>query len=357
VVKYWPANRYRTPGYTDALQDIGVEVIYGPHHGALSDWLKVNGTELDLVLLSRPDVAALCLPALRSFTTARIAYYGHDLHFRRMAADAALGGDPNLLRAAGAMQDLEVSIWHDVDLALYPSDEEADMVRTLAPAVQVCAVTPYAFAEAAPEQNGPEPSADGWILFVAGFAHSPNETAALWFVHEVLPSVLARVPHARLAIVGSNPGARVVQLCSSPGVNLFANVTDAALLAWYRRATVAVVPLLTGAGVKLKTVEALWHGVPVVSTPAGAQGLPGLDAIVAVETAPAAFAAAVCALLTDSALRQQRSAAQIRHARERFSEPAQMQSLLAALQRIGLQRTRLPSAQTAKGCLVNLAMA
>ena len=54
VVKFWPFNLHRTPRYTEALQDIGVEVLYDT---PLSDWLKVNGADLDLVLLSRPDVA------------------------------------------------------------------------------------------------------------------------------------------------------------------------------------------------------------------------------------------------------------------------------------------------------------
>jgi glycosyltransferase involved in cell wall biosynthesis len=161
--------------------------------------------------------------------------------------------------------------------------------------------------------------------------------------------------------VGSNPSARVMQLCGPQG-SLFANVTDAELLAWYRRATVAVVPLLTGAGVKLKSVEALWHGVPVVLTPAGAQGLPGVDQVAGVETEPMAFAAAVCELLTDRELHQRRSAAQRVYARERFSELAQTKSLLNALALIGLAANpATPSpgqvASPTEGCVPNLAMA
>jgi glycosyltransferase involved in cell wall biosynthesis len=134
------------------------------------------------------------------------------------------------------------------------------------------------------------------------------------------------------------------------------------LLAWYRRATVAVVPLLTGAGVKLKTVEALWHGVPAVLTPAGAQGLAGIEQVAAVESEPAAFADAVCDLLTDRTLRQQRGAAQRLYAQARFSEAAQMQSLLQALALAGLRPTPhtappAPARPPAEGCVPNLAMA
>jgi glycosyltransferase involved in cell wall biosynthesis len=166
-------------------------------------------------------------------------------------------------------------------------------------------------------------------------------------VYEVLPAIIRKVPAARLAIVGSNPSAAVSAL-TGPRVSLFANVTDAALHAWYRRARVAVVPLLAGAGVKLKTVEALWHGVPAVLTPVGAQGLPGVGDVAAIETDPAAFAAAVCELLTDVTLWRQRSVAASDYARERFSETAQRRSLLRAL---GIEEP----ART--GCMAAAAMA
>jgi O-antigen biosynthesis protein len=325
------------------------------------------------VLLSRPDVAELCLQTVRAGTSARIAYYGHDLHFVRLEAEALLTGKAAQRRAAWTMQTVELGIWREADLVLYPSEEEAAMVRTLAPSATVRAVTPYAFEEAhgvavpltqansAEMLEGPDALDRPWIIFVAGFGHPPNAVAATWFVHEVLPAVLARVPAARLAIVGSNPSDSVRHLCS-PHVSLFANVTDAALLAWYRQATVAVVPLLTGAGVKLKTVEAMWHGVPAVLTPAGAQGLPGIDGVAAIRTDPAAFAAAVAELLSDSAMRQHRRMAQMRYAHERFSIAAQTQSLLNALALIGLRSAPQSPAQTpadepAEGCVPHLAMA
>ena len=365
IVKFWPFNLYRSPGYTEALQDMGVEVFYGPHQSTLPAWLRLNGADLDVVLLSRPDVAEVCLPMLRAGTPARIAYYGHDLHFRRLEALASRDGDR---QAARIMRKLEMGIWRDADLVLYPSEDEAAAVRALVPSALVRAVTPYALVEPAPGVFPVAPDCDGaaeifeesWIIFVGGFGHPPNADAAIWFVHEVMPSILARVPMARLAIVGSAPPARVRALCGAR-VSLFANVTDLTLLAWYRRAKVAVVPLLAGAGVKLKTVEALWHGLPVVVTPAGAQGLPGIDRLVAIETKPAAFADAVCDLLTDAALWRRRSAAQISYARERFSEAAQARSLLRALATIGLSPPRPPLAdraeQPVEACVASLAMA
>ena len=96
----------------------------------------------------------------------------------------------------------------------------------------------------------------------------------------------------------------------------------------YARARVAVVPLRCGAGVKLKVVEALRHGLPLVTTPTGAQGLPGLGDILPVTDDPAAFAAATLRLLRDDGAWLGQSAAQSAYAEARFSRDALRESLL-----------------------------
>ena len=166
-------------------------------------------------------------------------------------------------------------------------------------------------------------------MFVAGFGHPPNEDAAGWFVAEVLPLVVARVPAARLTIVGSHPSGRVRAL-AGPNVAITGAVSAAELQRYYASARVAAVPLRVGAGVKLKVVEALAEGVPLVTTPIGAQGLPGLEEVAAVEADAASFADAVCALLTDDALWESRMAAGIAYASARFRPSLLRDALLAA---------------------------
>jgi glycosyltransferase involved in cell wall biosynthesis len=168
------------------------------------------------------------------------------------------------------------------------------------------------------------------MVFVAGFAHPPNEQAAIRLVNDVLPLIRKQVPDAMLRIVGSNPTERVRALAGT-AVSVHPNVSQEELAGWYKRARIAVVPLTFGAGVKLKVVEALCQGLPLVTTTVGAQGLPGLEAIVDIHTEPAAFAAAASALLRDDALWLARQAAQMAYARERFSEAAMRASLIEAV--------------------------
>jgi glycosyltransferase involved in cell wall biosynthesis len=326
IVKFLPANLHPTPGYTEALQDEGIEVIWGAGHDVFRRWMAENGADIDWVLLSRPHIADAFLPELRARFRGPVVYYGHDLHFQRLQRQAERLGDANSASEAVTTEALERRVWRLSDVVLYPSEAEAEEVRRLEPAVTARAVLPYCFETF----GAPRPPAnEKLLLFVGGFAHPPNAEAAAWFVAEILPLIQAREPDSILAIVGSNPSPRVRALASE-AVTIAANVSDAELAAWYARARVAVIPLTFGAGVKLKVVEALREGLPLVTTPIGAEGLPDLSETAAVRADAPGFADAACELLTDDAAWTERSARQVAYAERRFSVAALRKSLMEA---------------------------
>jgi glycosyltransferase involved in cell wall biosynthesis len=234
------------------------------------------------------------------------------------------------------MEERERTLWRQVDTVLYPSTEEADMVSVMEPGAPVRAVLPYCFPSFG--QVRPPPTTRQ-IIFVAGFGHPPNEEAAIWFVREVLPLIISQVRGASLAIIGSNPTAKVRALAGD-AVSIHGNVSDEVLADWYDQARVAVVPLLCGAGVKLKVVEALRAGVPLVTTPVGAQGLTGIEHVAAIERQPDRFADAVSTLLVEDALWQRVCAGQVNYAAARFSTSALRHSLLDAMGMAAPARTR-----------------
>ena len=88
------------------------------------------------------------------------------------------------------------------------------------------------------------------MLFVGGFAHPPNEDAALWFVEKVLPIIRQREPNVRRWLVGSNPTRKVRDLAVNPSVAVTGFVTDEQLAAHYAKARVAIAPLRYRAGMK-----------------------------------------------------------------------------------------------------------
>lgn len=335
-VKFWPDNLHYDAHYVRALQAKGVEVIYGHVWlGKFRDYLRQNGAELDAVLLSRPHVADQYLEAVRELTNARIVYYGHDLHFRRLAQEAELRGDADLRSKATHAERQERRAWREADVILYPSEEEAADVRSLESQVDARAIIPYAFDQferpgSASERND--------VLFVAGFAHGPNVDAARWLVNDVMPKVWVKLPALRVMLVGSNPTAEVKGLASDR-VEVTGYVSDDALLRHYRQARVAVVPLRFGAGVKSKVVEALQQGLPLVTTPTGAQGLPAVETVCDVVDSAEQIAESIIRLATDDARWLERSQSGSAYAERLFSRETMASTLLDAM---GLARKVTP---------------
>jgi Glycosyl transferases group 1 len=148
--------------------------------------------------------------------------------------------------------------------------EDAVTLRRMAAQPHVV-VAPPAFEP--PTRTRPSDRGDSrkTCLFVgSGSLH--NVDGLQWFLKQVWPAVHVACPSAEFRVVGT----AATQVASGhPGVTLVGEVDD--LAAEYWQADVVVVPLRSGSGLKLKLVEAINEGCPVVTTPAGAQGLGGIE--------------------------------------------------------------------------------
>jgi glycosyltransferase involved in cell wall biosynthesis len=112
----------------------------------------------------------------------------------------------------------------------------------------------------------------GRILFLGSLDWRPNQDAVDQLLSAVFPPVLAQEPSARLCLVGRNPPEALRRrVASLPNVELHADVSD--VRPFLAQAAVMVVPLRIGGGSRLKILEALAAGTPVVSTRIGAEGL------------------------------------------------------------------------------------
>src|SRR6185295_12963099 len=118
-----------------------------------------------------------------------------------------------------------------------------------------------------------------------------------WFVSRVWPLVRQRVPDARFSMIGFQPTAAVKALASTEGVTLYANLRD--LRSEARSHAIAVLPFVSGAGIKNKLLEAAALGLPIVSTPAAAEGLRGQPPLV-LASRPDEFANAIVGLWADA---------------------------------------------------------
>ena len=317
-VKFWPHNLCYDEAYTPALEQHGIEVYHGPAYvDRFESWAREHGTQLDYVLLSRPHIAIDFLQTLRRFSQANLLYYGHDLHHARLLNEFHVTGDASLEKRAIAMRQLEESIWRQVDVVYYPSPEETSAVAKSCPQGVARTVPAYFFDERREATPGPDGRAG--IVFVAGFGHPPNIDAAEWLVREIMPLIRREAADEHLWLVGSNPTPAVRQL-SSECVTVTGYVSDEQLIQFYRTARVAIVPLRFGAGVKSKVIEAMHNGIPLVTTPTGAQGVAGLDSIIPVSADPEQIAKEVVSLIRDDARWRTVATAGQRYVSARFSQ-------------------------------------
>lgn len=146
------------------------------------------------------------------------------------------------------------------------------------------------------------------IVFVGNMEYAPNLDAALWFTREIFPQIAAAVPGIRLYLVGYDGQQHLRPLDDGKNIIVTGRVED--VTRYVSRATVSVVPLRWGGGTRIKILESLALGTPVVSTTIGAEGLdvqPGRHILLA--DTPEDFATAVVNLLRDRGTREAMAAA------------------------------------------------
>jgi glycosyltransferase involved in cell wall biosynthesis len=173
------------------------------------------------------------------------------------------------------------------------------------------------------------PARDGRLAFIGAMDWFPNQDAVRWMVDDILPLVRKRTPRVTLTLAGRNP-PRWMKRLSADGIRVTGTVEDVS--PYLREAAVCVVPLRIGGGTRLKILEALAAGKPVVSTAVGAEGLdlrPGEEIVIADSARD--FAEQVAGLLEDKPLRE-RLAAAGRRAAKRYA----WDSIAPALERVWL---------------------
>jgi glycosyltransferase involved in cell wall biosynthesis len=146
------------------------------------------------------------------------------------------------------------------------------------------------------------------ILFMGALDYFPNVDAAFHLVNTIMPAVWARGPDIRLIIAGRHPDPSLSSLLGDPRVQMVANPEDMRTVA--ARASVSTVPLRNGAGTRVKILESLAWGLPVISTQLGCANLALTDGEgLVIRDDPEAFAEAVVRSLTDAGLWRRLSSA------------------------------------------------
>jgi glycosyltransferase involved in cell wall biosynthesis len=156
------------------------------------------------------------------------------------------------------------------------------------------------------------------VLFPATLDYYPNIDALAHMVDEIWPRVKARMPGAQLVVAGRKPGPPVKSAAARAGARLVADPPRMEDVA--RNCSAVVVPLRVGGGTRIKILDAMAMGLPVVSTALGCEGLDVADDThLLIRDDPSDFASAVVEVLTDEARWRTLRKNGMRLVRERYS--------------------------------------
>ncbi len=328
VVKFLGDNFMHEEPYSTTLQQMGIEILYGPEYqGKIWDWLRDHGDDIAVAYLNRPHIASKYVDYILDNTDIKVIYYGHDLHFLREFREYQLTGDPAKKEDSEYWKSIELTLMSKAAVSYYPSYIERDAIKAIDPTIHVKDITAYVFEEFKQDISEDFAKREG-LLFVGGFAHPPNVDAVLWFARDIYPQIREKMAQAgkeapEFIVVGSKVTEEIKALEQlGNGIVVKGFVSDEELDRLYAECKIVVVPLRYGAGVKGKVVEAIYNGAPIITTTIGAEGIPQVEDVLLVEDEVEAFADAVVSLYQDEHACRELSRKTQRYIREHFSVDA-----------------------------------
>ncbi len=293
----------RNPGRRDVIaslwyvQPASVRVRWNPHWSAVV----------------REQAAALKPDVVLSIELSTAVYACEIPGVVRVLDDPELVGMSAWYQAASALGKLRAWLtWYkqrsyvrhllrSFDACSVVSDAEFELVRSLAPADTHLAVIPNGADLSGSIGEWGEPQPDT-LIYPGSLTYSANLDAVQYFLQDIFPRIRQRRSGVRLRITGRVEPEQLAVLPSYNGVDVLGLVPD--VRTEVARAWCEVVPLREGSGTRLKVLEALALGTPVVSTSKGIEGLAlDHDHHVLVADSPESFATATLRILNQPALR------------------------------------------------------
>lgn len=307
-VVFVPVGAQLLPESEYLLAKEGIEVAY------LSSYKSIlKKGDFKTVILSRAAVADGLLSTIRKLDrTIKIIYDTVDIHFLRLRREHELTGDESFAAEAALLKKQETRVASTSDQVWCVTGDDKEILEREAPLAHINVIpnihTLHERGAAFAERDG--------LLFIGNFSHRPNKDAVQYLMHKIYPIIRAEMPDMKIYIVGSNTPEEL-RAYQSSNVQVMGYVDDVDSL--FHKCRVFVSPLRYGSGMKGKVGQALSYGLPVVTTPIGAEGIGlehGHSAFVADDAE--SFAAAVLRLYRSKESWQRLSDNGYRHIAENY---------------------------------------
>jgi len=297
----YPVAKFATPQYG--------EVWSGLVHSQNFDLIWVNFTIMGGVLATDP---------VKDTVVVLEEHESQELVWRDFTQHGSAGKRVFAYLNWLKLRRFENRVLKHVQAVVSVSDMEADLMRRRVPPGVTVWTAPNG---ADTEYYHPIPMAQrqaNTILLSGNMGVKRNIDAVLWFVNGVLPKVRESLPGVRLLIVGASPTPEILALKRRPGIQVTGTVAD--MRDYHAEVRVAAAPYRFGAGTKLKVLEAMACGTPVVSTSVGCRGLDVVDSRhLLIADTEVEFADQVVRLLRNPGLSQLFAAAARQLVEEKYS--------------------------------------
>lgn len=278
----------------------------------------IRNTHFDIVQV---DLAYTMVyaPTIKAHSNAPLVFRPHnvesELWSRTAVAERNLLKKMYLNRMADQIRSFELHMATLADKIIAITERDAAYFRSELPDKAVVAIP--AGIEMETYDVLPEISPEPFTLcFLGSLEWTPNLQGLTWFIERVWPRIREAIPEACFHIAGKNPPDHLFHN-PSPGVFIHGQVDSAPI--FLRQYESMVVPLLAGGGMRLKMVEGMAAGLPIISTPVGAEGIDGISGehFILAES-PEAFADACIQVLRHRELRHKLALAATALARNNY---------------------------------------
>lgn len=164
------------------------------------------------------------------------------------------------------------------------------------------------------------------ILFYGAMWRKENDESIYNFLVNIFPYILQKKPDAKLYIVGNRPTDRVLTYNDNKNVFVTGFVEDAS--EYFNKCEIFIVPLLLGAGIKIKTLEALSYGMPTVTTHIGLEGIDADKQNACILTDIENFGDEVVKLLSNDDMKKRLSESALKFINEKYDYESSIKGLL-----------------------------
>lgn len=223
--------------------------------------------KIDFAWLHRADVFKTYSQLVSSNKSIKLIYDMVDFHYLRFIREWENTKDSKTKMEAEKYLDIEVENCRLADKIITISEQDKNALKEFYSEenkmVTIGNVHQFLDVEKTPFKHR-----EG-LFFVGGFSHKPNQDAVLFLYHDIMPLVWKKNKHIKVTIVGSYPTKDMLDL-NSDRFKVLGYVED--ISEYFNTSRVFVAPLRYGAGVKGKIGQSLEYGLPLVTTPIGAEG-------------------------------------------------------------------------------------